>query len=299
MILTFDVGGTSIKSALYQADGTLVRDLASRPTAIYPDDNAILSQLLAWIREEQSALGKEAIQGVAIATAGAVNPYTGEIVFSGPTIPRYIGTPIRQTIEEELGILCSVENDVNAMALGEAWLGAAKGLHSALCITLGTGLGGALLMGDKLWHGVNFSAGEIGHYPIQRKNSEPKRFEELAATTALLRDYQERTGQAIDGKALFAKVAQGDEMAIASLEGLIEEIAWGLLPVLYTFAPQALIVGGGISEQPQHLEARLQSALLRVAQHPRLVPEVIRCATLGNRANQLGALRWFKDLHNR
>lgn len=294
MILVFDIGGTSIKSALYEIDGTLVEDLPSVPTAVFAEDNGILAQLLDIIRQ-QSAL--HSIEGVAIATAGAVNPHTGEIVFAGPTIPKYAGTKIRAEIEAQCGIPCSVENDVNAMALGEAWLGAAQGLHSALCITLGTGLGGALLMGDKLWHGANFSAGEIGHYPVRQTVGEAKRFEELAATTALLRDYAERTGETIDGKALFAKVEAGEAAAVAALDALVEQIAWGLLPVLYTFAPQALIVGGGISEQPQHLEPQLQSALQRLALHPRLVPEIVRCAALGNRANQLGALRWFKNLH--
>lgn len=288
MILTIDIGGSEIKSAVYQASGESVAQFASRPTAVSATDNQIEAQVVALTKE---AAAQYPLKGVAISTSGVVNPHSGAIIFAGPTIPNYIGCNLKTAVEQQCGLPCSVENDVNAMALGEAWLGAAKDCDSALCIALGTGLGGALLMGGKVWHGNQFSAGEVGQAPI----GNGLRLEDVASTTSLLKHYEQASGEKINGKVLFERLKAGEAQAAQSFRYLMEQLTTGLLPAIYLFAPQAIIVGGGISAQREFLEPYLRQAISERLSFPHFMPQQICCAALGNDANMLGALRWFLD----
>ncbi|MDO4642663.1 MAG: ROK family protein [Cardiobacteriaceae bacterium] len=287
-ILTVDIGGTAVKSAVFDEHGECVAAFDAQPTAIVDGDNAIVAQVVALC---QSAQAQFALDGVAISSAGVVDPLAGTIVFAGPTIPNYGGTHWKSAIAAACQLPCTVENDVNAMALAEGWLGAAQGCHSALCLTLGTGLGGALLMDGRLWHGSTFTAGEIGYIPLP----DGRRLEEGASTTALLAYYEQRCGERIDGKTLFARLRAGDVHADAALTHMIDVLADGLLPAIYVFAPERIIVGGGIAAQREIIEPRLQQTLLRRLPSARFAPKMVRCATLGNRAGMIGALRWFLD----
>lgn len=284
-ILTIDIGGTEIKSALYEKDATLIQDLPNLKTAKSASDNEILKQVCQLTEQYKSQ-----ITGVAIASAGVIDPFNGKVVSAGPTIPNYAQTDFKKTIEEKYQLPCSAENDVNAMALGELWQGAGKNVHSALCITLGTGLGGALLMNGQLWRGFNFSAGEIGFFPYQNK-----RLEEYASTTGLLQFYLEKTGENINGIELFNRLKNGDKNAEWALNQMINILVDGLLPAIYLFAPEALIVGGGIAKQSAFLEPLLIEQFKTKLYSEHFVPKIIRCAILGNRANMLGALKWHLD----
>lgn len=284
-ILTIDIGGSEIKSALYERSGRLLADFPARPSAISATDNQLEAQITALCREVQAA---QALDGVAISSSAVINPYSGRVEFAGPTIPNYTGTNLKTAVEQACGLPCSIENDVNSMALGEAWLGAAKGRDSVFCLTLGTGLGGALLLGGKLWHGANFTAGEIGLMPLP----DGRRSEETVSTTALLRDYHERSGDEVNGREFFARLRAGDALAQHSFEHLMATLAQSLMPVIFLFAPQAVIVGGGISAQRDLIEPQLTAAIAKRLP-PYFMPGLIACAELGNHANMLGALRWF------
>ncbi len=282
-LLTIDIGGTEIKSALHNEQGQLLTAFDNQKTAVSDSDNKITEQVLSLC---QQAINTQDIDGVAIDTAGAVNPYTGEIVFAGPNIPNYMGTNLKQSVEQSFNLPCSVENDVNAFALGEAWQGVSRGCQSALYFTIGTGLGGAVLLDGKLWRGDNFSAGEVGHIPL----SDGQRLEEVASTSAMLKDYQRNTGNDINGKEFFRRLKAGDTQADTSLNLMIERLAQGILPGIYLFAPTAIIIGGGIAAQKDILEPLLRTAIAEKLPSPRFMPDVY-CATLGNRANMLGALQ--------
>lgn len=289
-ILTIDIGGSEIKSALYLSNGELLRDLPNEVTQVSTDDNHIGRQIVALTQRVQQS---QAIDGVAIASAGVIDPEQGSVVYAGPTIPHYIGTPLAGLIEEHCRLACSVENDVNAAALGESWLGAAQGSRSTLCVTIGTGVGGALVLNGALWRGEQFSAGEIGYLPMRDGRS----LQQCASTTALLADYHARSGEHIDGKTLFARAADGDDHANAAIARLISAISDGLLPAIYLIAPQTIVIGGGIAAQRAILEPQIRATLSARIQAPRFMPESIRCATLGNRAGMLGALYHFLQTH--
>ncbi len=289
-IITIDIGGTEIKSALYQENGELIANFDNRQTQKSENDNQISEQVLDICRK---ALAQHHIDGVAIATAGVVNPHAGEVIYAGPTIPNYSHTKLKAYVESAFSLPCSVENDVNAMAMGEAWLGAAKGYQSAFCLTLGTGLGGALLFNGTVWHGETFCAGEIGHLP----QANGKRLEQLASTTALLNNYEVLTGEKITGKMLFERLQQGDSNAEQALSKMLNTLAHGLASVVLIAAPEIIVVGGGIAAQRDIIEPRLQSALSAQLPSEHFMPKTIRCATLGNRAGMIGALRGWLNIY--
>lgn len=287
-ILTLDIGGTTIKSSLYREDGTQQIEFEQQPTAISQHHNQIAQQVIDWCL---SIKQHHTVDGIAISTAGGVDPYHGHILFAGPTIPDYTGTPLKARIEQACQLPCHIENDVNAMALGEAWLGAARDCQSALCLTLGTGVGGAVLLNGKLWHGHGFAAGEIGYTPL----ADGRRLDEAASTTALLTDYEKYHGERIDGKTLFKRLAQKDDHAKDALARMLDALSSGLLPSIYLLAPDAIIIGGGIAAQHHLIEPQLTQRLTEQLYNSRFMPPIIRCAALGNHAGRIGALRWFLD----
>lgn len=288
-LLTIDIGGTEIKSALYNEQGKLSRAFDNQKTGITEIDNTITEQVIGIV---QQAIDTQPIDGVAIATAGVVNSHTGEIVFAGPTIPNYTGTNLKKAVKSHFGLPCCVENDVNAFALGESWQGAAEDCSSVLCLTIGTGLGGAILINGELCHGDNFSAGEVGYIPLPTG----QRLEEVASTSAMLNDYYKKTGDKINGKDFFQRLNNGDKQADDCLNHMISTLAQGILPAIYLLAPKAIVIGGGITAQKAILETRITKAISDKLPSPRFMPQIY-CATLGNRANMIGALRHWLMLH--
>ncbi len=145
---------------------------------------------------------------------------------------------------------------------------------------------GGIKIGGKLWHGDNFSAGEVGYIPLP----DGRRLEEVASTSAMLKDYQEKTNDIINGKEFFERLKAGDTQADNCLNKMIDTLAQGILPAIYLFAPTAIVIGGGIAAQKDILETRISKAVSNKLPSPRFMSQV-HCASLGNRANMLGALR--------
>ena len=173
--LCIDIGGTSIKYALFNEKGEKTTKVLKTPTIKDEVSNQILPTILQLVGEYRSE-----INGVAISSAGVVDS-EGSIAYAGYTIPGYTGTKIKKEVEEMYKIRCEVENDVNCACLGEVWKGSAQNASSVVMLTVGTGVGGAVYLNNHLWTGINYTAGEIGYMYIQGKY-----FQDLASTTALL-----------------------------------------------------------------------------------------------------------------
>jgi predicted NBD/HSP70 family sugar kinase len=228
-------------------------------------------------------------EGVAVCSPGLIDVEKGEVIFAGPTFPGYTGMKLQDEIERLTHLPCTVENDVNAAGLGESWLGAGKGTKSSYCIFVGTGIGGALVIDGHLIHGASASAGEIGYLPFAGG-----KFENLASTSALLR----QTG-ATTGEEVFQRAANGEEKALAALEEMAKKIASALAEICCIVNPEVLIMGGAIMAQREFFEPRLNCYLAE------LLPEALRkntriaFAQLGTAAGFTGALRHFLQKHNK
>lgn len=192
----FDIGGTFIKYGIVREDGVILTNGKFKT----PNSNCcinipkILIEYINKIRKSYS------IESVGISTAGQVDSIKGEIIYATDNLPNYTGTKLSKIIENETGLKCSVENDVNAAALGEMWKGAGVNKKNFVCITLGTGIGGALIIGGRLYRGTSGIAGEIGHIIINEGGEKCTCggrgcFERYASTSTLVRNYKKNQRQ--------------------------------------------------------------------------------------------------------
>ena len=288
-IVGIDIGGTTIKADLYQSDGRSLNQFREVATEIdfEKKTNQILEQVCQLIASYQE---KFELDGVAISSAGVVDSQAGKISYAGYTIPGYIGTDFRSRILKEFGLPIAIENDVNCAALGEAWLGSAKGHASAVMITVGTGIGGGIINDGKIVNGSTYTAGEVGYLPME----DGQDWQSLASTTALLALYSQKTGeQGHTGRSFFAAVDQGDKLAQETLDIFLGRLAKGLLTLSYILNPEVLIVGGGILARSELILPRLENLMKQQVVDPRFLPRELVAAALGNEAGRLGAVRHF------
>ncbi|MDK6233152.1 ROK family protein [Aerococcus sanguinicola] len=292
-ILAIDIGGTTIKSDLYDALGQSLGHFREEATAVSIEDqtNGILDQVLALVDDYQASVG--GLDGVAISSAGVIDSQAGKVIYSGYTIPAYQGTDFRLAIEEGRGLPLSILNDVNAAAYGEFWQGDYDTEASLICLTIGTGVGGAVLIDGKIHFGRQFSAGEVGYLPVGSD-----RFQDIASTTALCRNYAAMTGQdQVTGREVFAAYQRGDDKADQAIRQFTEALAQGLLPMVYLLNPDAIILGGGVMAQSAILLPRIEQALAERIESDFFLPEKIVAAGLGNEAGRLGAVYHFLQEH--
>ena len=156
--LAIDIGGTNIKYGLIDEAENLIES-HEMPTEAEKGGPGILGKTKALV---ESYLEENTILGVCISSAGMVDPDKGEIFYAGPQIPNYAGTQFKKEIEETYQIPCEIENDVNCAGLAEVMSGNGQGAQVAVCLTVGTGIGGCLLINGEIFHGFSNSACEVG-----------------------------------------------------------------------------------------------------------------------------------------
>ncbi len=282
-ILAFDIGGTEIKYAFCDENFNLT-EKNSIPTNAHEGGKRIIERIVEIIKSY------EEIDRIGISTAGQVNSIKGEIIFATDSIPGYTGTKIKEIIEAETGIPTAVENDVNSAALGEAIFGAAKGVESFICLTYGTGIGGAVYLENKLFTGNSFSAGEFGHIVTHAGGRNCTCggngcYEAYASAGALVRDVAEKTGRNMNGREIFAEFDNPEIRDV--VDNWIDEIVIGLKSIVYIFNPSLVVAGGGIMNEAyitDEVNKRLQKELMPSFGKVRVVK-----ALMGNDANKLGA----------
>ncbi|VQG34677.1 transcriptional regulator [Streptococcus pneumoniae] len=289
-IIGIDIGGTTIKADLYDEFGTSLNHFKEIETIIDYDlgTNQILNQVCDLIGEYTL---NHSIDGVGISTAGVVNANTGEIIYAGYTIPGYIGVNFTAEIEKRFGLYTFVENDVNCAALGELWKGQAKDKKNVVMVTIGTGIGGSIIVNGQIVNGFNYTAGEVGYIPVGNSDWQSK-----ASTTALIHLYQKKslkTNQT--GRTFFTDLRSGDKVAEETFEIFVENLTKGLLTISYLLNPEILILGGGILDSKDILLPEIQSSLVKNAMDNRFLPKNLVAATLGNEAGRIGAVKNFLD----
>lgn len=282
-ILAFDIGGTEIKYAFCDESFNLT-EKNSIPTNAHEGGKRIIERIVEIIK---SCNG---VDRVGISTAGQVDSVKGEIVFATDSIPGYTGTKIKEIIEAETGIPAAVENDVNSAALGEAIFGAAKGCSDFICLTYGTGIGGAIYLNGKLFTGSSFSAGEFGHIITHAGGRKCSCggvgcYEAYASAGALVRNVAEKLGKKMNGREIFANFDNPEIRLL--IDEWIDEIVIGLKSLVYIFNPSLIVAGGGIMNEAyitDEINKRMQKELMASYRNVKIVK-----ALMGNDANKLGA----------
>lgn len=299
MILSVDIGGTAVKLGLVDREGVI---LARHAADVCFDqyETPILTTVLRACREFLDREQAE-IEGAGVSATGQIDDRAGIVIGTNGKIPNYEGAPIKAEMERALGVPVHVLNDANAAALGECFAGAGRGLNHVVMLTLGTGVGGGIVLNGQLYSGTRGIAGELGHFTLYQDGAPcpcGKRgcLESYAATTALIQLAQEAAGeQGLTGRVIFERVAAGDPAMTAVLDRWLDDVAAGITGLVHVFNPEAVLIGGGVSAQEELLIRPLRQRVLSGVM-PRFAEGLqVRRAALGNDAGLIGAAKFFMD----
>lgn len=284
--MVLDIGGTAIKSGLY-TDGTLT-DFQETPTEASRGSDFVVQRIKEIITSYRQ---HSSFDRIGISTAGQVDPVRGQIIYANENIPGYTGTRLGELMKQEFQVPTAVENDVNAAAIGEFAFGAGKDHKNFVCLTYGTGVGGAIFSDGKLYSGSSYSAGEFGAivtHPEDRMVEQDMFsgcYERYASATALVKRAVQLDPALDNGRKIFQRLEDPDVRIL--VDRWIMEIVYGLTTIIHMMNPECVILGGGIMEQPYVSEQ------LREKLYPNIMPSfrhvLIEKAALGNRAGMLGA----------
>ena len=289
--VTIDIGGTNIKYGLIDDQETLV-EAHEIPTEAHKGGPGIMQKVESIVA---GYLEKGPLAGICISSAGMVDPDKGEIFYAGPQIPNYAGTQFKKVLEEEFSIPCEIENDVNCAGLAEVMSGHGKGAKIAVCLTIGTGIGGCLVADGQVFHGFSNSACEVGYLHLP-----DGAFQDVASTTALVQYVADLHGDdpsLWNGRRIFKEATEGNTICIKGIDRMVGYLGQGIANICYVVNPEIVILGGGIMGQEAILRPRIQAALKDA-----LVPSIAEKTKLAfayhqNTAGMFGAYCHFKNKH--
>ncbi len=297
-----DVGGTKVLGVALDAGGPTVLDEHRVPSGLGAD--GVLLAIETVYGELAARVPGAAAVGVGI--AGLVD-FAGDMRY-GPNLPAVAVLPVRTHMETFTGLPVYVDNDANAAGVGEARFGAARGARDALLVTLGTGIGGAIIAGGEIYRGANGFAAEIGHFTLDRSGpmcacGERGHWEAMASGTALGRMGGELVaagrgaaitavacGETVTGVHVATAARGGDADALQLLHTFADNVALGLAALSNILDPDLIVIGGGLVELGALLFAPLGAAFavhLEGAKYRNAIR--IAPAALGERAGAIGA----------
>lgn len=286
-VLSFDIGGTAIKYGLVSTCGDIIWKREMETEAERGGKN-ILIKIKKVI---EKVIEEDEIIGVAISTAGIVDTEKGMIKYSNGNIKEYTGLKLKEEIEMEFNLKTTVENDVNCAALGELWKGSAKGKENVFCITIGTGVGGAVIVNKRILKGPTFSSGEIGYLNICGETLDKR-----GSTKGIIERYskeKEINPKDINGKIIFELAKNNDKIAIKEIDSMVESISSAIGMIAYIINPDLIIIGGGIVKQKDYLLNKFKENVKE-----KVTPYIydgiqIKLAELENDAGIIGAVYNF------
>ncbi len=299
MLMGIDIGGTAVKLGLVDREGRI----HARHEASVCFDGYQTPILTTVIREAEAFLQREnaTVEGIGVSATGQIDAQTGVVIGTNGKIPHYEGAQMKRDMEDAFGVPAWCLNDANAAVLGECFAGRARGLQNVVMLTLGTGVGGGMVLDGKLYGGKRGIAGELGHFTLYQDGVPcpcGKRgcLESYASTTALVRSACDATGKpALDGRRVFALAKQGDAQLLAVIDGWLDDVAAGITGLVHIFAPEMVLIGGGVSAQEDLLMAPLRRKVLSGVM-PRFAEGLqVERAMLGNDAGIIGAVKYWME----
>ena len=307
--LGIDLGGTNIAVGVVDSDFNIIGE-ASIPTGV-PDTAAHIADRMAQASREavkNAGVSMDEIESVGIGSPGSVDPHKG-IVQNAFNLG-FVNTPLRQLLGERLGKPVYLENDANAAAYGEVMAGAAKGHENVVVITLGTGVGGGILVNGKLITGASYCGGELGHMGMvyggeQCTCGRKGCVEAYCSATALIRQTKRKMQEApdslmwdvvggdiekVNGRTSFDAMEKGDKAAKEVVDQYIGYLGFAVCSIINLLQPEMLLIGGGISKQGEVLLGPIREMMLKetFCKEPER-NTVLAAATLGNNAGIIGA----------
>lgn len=304
-----DLGGTNIVAGVVDEQYNILAKASTKTNCPRPDREIARDMAKMAIQAVENAkLTMDQIEWIGIGTPGIANSRDGIIEYSNNL--GFVNTPMVKYIQEDIDKPVFVENDANAAAYGEFVAGAAKGANNAVCITLGTGVGGGIIIDGKIYAGSNFAGAEIGHTVISvdgpqctcgRKGC----FEVFSSATGLIRMTKEsmaknpdssmhklvaeRSGK-VSARIAFDAMRMGDAAAKAVVDDYIKYLAAGITNTINTFQPDILCIGGGVCNEGDALLLPVKDLVAKevYTRNSKQNTQIV-IAKLGNDAGIIGA----------
>jgi glucokinase len=303
LIFAADLGGTHLRAATVDGNGS-IQFRFKQHTPQINDANAIVDAIVAAVHEAEKQ--GENIAAVSLVVPGTVKVEEGTVV-TAPNLPCLDGFRLGAALTEQLHLPAILENDANAAAVGEMWRGAAVGCKTIICVTLGTGVGGGIILDGKLWRGMDGAAAEIGHMCVDPFGGVACTcgsrgcLEVFASATAIVRMTREASPRypdsVLQGKddrtaeMIFEAGQQGDELALEIFRRMGVYLGIGLANLINILNPEMIVIGGGVVNGwdlfAKHMHQQVEERAF-----PLLAARVkIERAKCGDDAGLLGAAR--------
>jgi glucokinase len=259
-----DLGGTNLRIAAIDENGAIIEKV-STGTQVSRGRDSVIDEMTDAIRTQAMKFRDYELLGIGIGVPGIIDMQTG-MLRESPNLPGWHNYPVRDEIEQRLGAKVILENDANAAALGEQWMGAAREFDDMCMITLGTGVGGGIVIGGRIWHGMRGMAGELGHMNIEPDGhpcgcGSRGCIEQLASATAIVRMARDviRAGTApqlaraaqdnleFGAKVVYQMAVHGDPPA----QEIYRKVGWALgihiADLVNVFNFPIYVIGGGVA----------------------------------------------------
>lgn len=305
-----DLGGTAIKSGLVTPTGRVVLELVRK--AEVPKGRAHLLGRLRQTITDLLVIAREKkikVTGIGLGSPGTVNVKTGVVVGNCPNIPHWVGVNLVREIGRKFRYPFACDNDANLMALAELRLGAARGVKTAICLTLGTGVGGGIVINGEVYRGAWYAGAELGHTTIAFDGPRCKCgnygcLEVFVSAPALVRRFQQSArGRATFGRItpekIFALARGGNREARVAVAETGRMLGVGLASFVNAFNPEVIVIGGGVAEGGPLLLQAAKRELRRRAFVSATRGLQVKRAQLGNRAGFIGAALYVGEAQNR
>lgn len=293
-----DIGGTQLRAALVDAEGTILSRASTRTDA-GGGPAAVIAQIAALVEDLSAGNTHGKPFGIGLAAPGPLDTQAG-IALGIPTLSGWEDAPVRDMVEAALGLPVRLENDGIAAANGEWRFGAGRGLANLVYVTVSTGIGGGVVLDGRLAHGHRGLAGHIGHMTIV-PDGQPCAcgnrgcWEAYASGTALTeaaRQVLPSNGEVLDSRTVFAAARAGNPGAIRLVAEEADWLGIGIANLLHLYSPQMVVIGGGVSngfaQLEQGIRARIETNSMPAFRAAKLVP-----AALGDNSGLLGAAALF------
>lgn len=305
--LGIDIGGTSVKLGLVTDKGKILASdnyevaFDNYKTPIFETVKKSIERFL-----KDNSINKNELMGIGVSATGQVNSNTGVIVGVGGNIKNWCNTEIKKELEEIYNLKTTVINDANSMVIGEQWIGKAKNYKNIIGITIGTGVGGGIIVNSNVLLGNIGIAGELGHFSI---NSNEKVctcgnigcYEQYASMTALIKNVKEKysdignlsiSKDEINGKYIFDELEKGNKELEYVVINWIEDIGKGLVSLAHIFNPEIIIIGGAVSKKEKLFIKPVRNYVLSHVMQKFGENLKVEAAELENSAGLVGAVHY-------
>lgn len=301
MLIGVDLGGTNLRTALLTRDGAILEK--HKESSRVPDGHGkVLQRLIESIKRHRDLCARNGqdLAAIGVGAPGVINIAEGVVVTS-PNFPDWNDLPLKTELERALRVPVFIENDANAAAMGEQWRGAGKGIGSMILLTLGTGVGGGIVLEGTIWHGADGMAGEVGHMTILPEGrlcgcGNTGCLEMYASARGIIlnfRDALARQGKpspsGLTSRMVFEAAQRGDAAAIQAMQEMGRFLGIGIADLVNIFNPEMVVLGGGVGEAwPLFIESTRAEVRRRAFAVPARRVRIIQ-SELGDDAGMVGA----------